>query len=135
MIWLPLARLIVLCSSAAALSQERYEYAKQSCTVFNASFSGLPAQGHALREKSMNAPVLEKFVASSSAQAAIDFTQEMVRIDSTNGKEEALARQLEAKLKSLEVGKVWCEKTYEGRFNTLWEVDSGKPGPHLLFTG
>ncbi len=83
----------------------------------------------------MNAPVLEKFVASSSAQAAIDFTQEMVRIDSTNGKEEALARQLEAKLKSLEVGKVWCEKTYEGRFNTLWEVDSGKPGPHLLFTG
>jgi len=84
----------------------------------------------------MNAPVLEKKLASSSAaQVAIDFTQQMVRIDSTNGKEEALARQLEAKLKSLRVGKVWCEKTYEGRLNTLWEVDSGKPGPHLLFTG
>jgi acetylornithine deacetylase len=84
----------------------------------------------------MNAPVLEKKLASAAAErAAIDFTQEMVRIDSTNGKEEALARQLEAKLSSLRVGNVWCEKTYEGRLNTLWEVDSGKAGPHLLFTG
>jgi acetylornithine deacetylase len=83
----------------------------------------------------MNAPVLEKLASSAAAQAAIGFTQDMVRIDSTNGKEDELARQLEAKLNSLRVGRVWCEKTYEGRLNTLWEVDSGKPGPRLLFTG
>ena len=66
---------------------------------------------------------------------SIDITQQMVRIDSTNGKEDALARDLETRLKALKVGKVWCEKTYEGRLNTLWEVDSGKSGPSLLFTG
>src|SRR5262245_49325080 len=81
----------------------------------------------------MKAPVLEKL--SSATDVAIDFTQEMVRIDSTNGKEASLAHHLEAKLKSLGVGKVWCEKTFEGRINTLWEVNSGKPGRHLLFTG
>jgi len=83
----------------------------------------------------MNVPVLERVASSLAAKTAIDFTQEMVRTDSTNGKEDALARQLEARIASLGVGKVWCEKTYEGRLNTLWEVDSGKPGPRLLFTG
>jgi acetylornithine deacetylase/succinyl-diaminopimelate desuccinylase-like protein len=86
-------------------------------------------------KKMMNAPVLEKLALSAAAQTAIGFTQDMVRIDSTNGKEDELARQLEAKLNSLRVGRVWCEKTYEGRLNTLWEVDSGRPGPRLLFTG
>jgi acetylornithine deacetylase/succinyl-diaminopimelate desuccinylase-like protein len=87
------------------------------------------------QEKTMNAPVLEKLASSAAAATAIGFTQDMVRIDSTNGKEDELARQLEAKLNALRVGRVWCEKTYEGRLNTLWEVDSGKPGPRLLFTG
>ena len=45
----------------------------------------------------------------------------MVRIDSTNGKEDTLARRLESRLKSFGIGKVWCEKTYEGRLNTLWK--------------
>ena len=83
----------------------------------------------------MNTQTLDKLDASTAAGTAIGLTQEMVRIDSTNGKEDALARDLETRLKSLKVGKVWCEKTYEGRLNTLWEVDSGKPGPSLLFTG
>ena len=83
----------------------------------------------------MNAPVLEKLASSLATETAVGVTQEMVRIDSTNGKEDALARRLEARLKSLGVGKVWCEKTYEGRLNTLWEVDSGQAGPRLLFTG
>jgi acetylornithine deacetylase len=83
----------------------------------------------------MNAVVAEKLSLSLAAETAVGFTQEMVRIDSTNGKEDALARQLETRLKSLGVGKVWCEKTYEGRLNTLWEIDSGRVGPRLLFTG
>ena len=83
----------------------------------------------------MNTQTLDKLDASTAAETAIGLTQEMVRIDSTNGKEDTLARDLETRLKSLKVGKVWCEKTYEGRLNTLWEVDSGKPGPSLLFTG
>jgi acetylornithine deacetylase len=83
----------------------------------------------------MNIPVLEKLASSAAAKTAIDLTQELVRTDSTNGKEDALARQLEGRLASLGTGKVWCEKTYEGRLNTLWEVDSGRSGPRLLFTG
>src|ERR1700730_14089015 len=83
----------------------------------------------------MNVPVLERLASSVAAKTAIDFTQDMVRTDSTNGKEDALARQLEARIASLGVGKVWCEKTYEGRLNTLWEVDSGRAGPRLLFPG
>jgi acetylornithine deacetylase len=83
----------------------------------------------------MNTQTLDKIGASSAAETAISLTQEMVRIDSTNGKEDALARDLETRLKALKVGKVWCEKTFEGRLNTLWEIDSGKSGPHLLFTG
>jgi acetylornithine deacetylase len=86
-------------------------------------------------EKKMNAPVLEKLASSLATETAVGVTQEMVRIDSTNGKEDELARRLETRLKSLGVGKVWCEKTYEGRLNTLWEVDSGRAGPRLLFTG
>jgi acetylornithine deacetylase/succinyl-diaminopimelate desuccinylase-like protein len=83
----------------------------------------------------MNTQTLDKIGASTAAETAIGLTQEMVRIDSTNGKEDALARDLETRLKALKVGKVWCEKTYEGRLNTLWEIDSGKSGPSLLFTG
>lgn len=83
----------------------------------------------------MNTQTLDKIGASTAAETAIGLTQEMVRIDSTNGKEDTLARDLETRLKSLKVGKVWCEKTYEGRLNTLWEIDSGKPGRSLLFTG
>jgi acetylornithine deacetylase len=86
-------------------------------------------------EKAMTSAVLEKVGSSLATDASVSITQEMVRIDSTNGKEDTLARQLESRLKSFGIGKVWCEKTYEGRLNTLWEVDSGKPGPHLLFTG
>ena len=83
----------------------------------------------------MNTKVLERVSSSLASDTSIALTQNMVRIDSTNGKEDALACDLEARLKSLRVGQVWCEKTYEGRLNTLWEVDSGKPGPSLLFTG
>ncbi len=83
----------------------------------------------------MTSAVLEKVGSFLATDASVGVTQEMVRIDSTNGKEDTLARQLEARLKSFGIGKVWCEKTYEGRLNTLWEVDSGKSGPHLLFTG
>jgi acetylornithine deacetylase len=86
-------------------------------------------------EKIMNARVTEKVSSSLAVETSIGLTQNMVRIDSTNGKEDLLARDLETRLKSLRIGKVWCEKTYEGRLNTLWEIDSGKPGPHLLFTG
>ena len=70
------------------------------------------------------------------AQAvSVGVTQEMVRIDSTNGKEAELGHKLAAQLKSLGVGRVWCEEVFDGRVNTFWEVDSGRPGPHLLFTG
>jgi acetylornithine deacetylase/succinyl-diaminopimelate desuccinylase-like protein len=86
-------------------------------------------------ENAMTSRVLEKVDSSLAADVSVGLTQEMVRIDSTNGKEDTLARRLETRLKSFGIGKVWCEKTYEGRLNTLWEVDSGKPGPHLLFTG
>src|ERR1700737_1694258 len=83
----------------------------------------------------MMSRVLEKGGASFATDVSVGFTQEMVRIDSTNGKEDTLARQLETRLKSFGIGKVWCEKTYEGGLNPLWEGDSGKSGPHLLFTG
>ena len=56
----------------------------------------------------MNALVFEKVGASLAAETSIGLTQDMVRIDSTNGKEDTLARDLEAKLKSLGVGTVWC---------------------------
>jgi acetylornithine deacetylase len=70
------------------------------------------------------------------AQAtSIGITQEMVRTDSTNGKEAHLGLALADHLKSLGVGRVWCEEVFDGRVNTLWEIDTGRPGPHLLFTG
>jgi acetylornithine deacetylase/succinyl-diaminopimelate desuccinylase-like protein len=65
----------------------------------------------------------------------VGVTQDMVRTDSTNGKEGSLGRQLATYLKSLDAGRVWCEDVFDGRVNTLWEIDSGRPGPHLLFTG
>ena len=43
----------------------------------------------------MNALVLEKVGASLAAETSIGLTQDMVRIDSTNGKEDALARDLD----------------------------------------
>ena len=83
----------------------------------------------------MNSVVMEKFDNALAGELAIDLTQHMVRIDSTCGKEAWLARQLESRLKALSVGKVWCEQVDAERYNTLWEIDSGRPGPHLLFTG
>lgn len=83
----------------------------------------------------MDARLQEKVASSVAAETSIALTQELVRIDSTNGREDALARDLEMRLQSLGVGKVWCETTYQGRLNTLWQIDSGKRGPHLLFTG
>jgi acetylornithine deacetylase len=66
---------------------------------------------------------------------SIDITQQMVRIDSTNGKEADLGNRLAAQLELIGVGRVWVEEVFDGRVNTFWEIDSGKPGPHLLFTG
>ena len=42
----------------------------------------------------MNALVFEKVGASLAAETSIGLTQDMVRIDSTNGKEDTLARDL-----------------------------------------
>jgi acetylornithine deacetylase/succinyl-diaminopimelate desuccinylase-like protein len=83
----------------------------------------------------MSVAVLEKVGTGLALDTSVGVTQEMVRIDSTNGKETELARRIEARLQSFGVGKVWCEAVPEGHFNVLWEVDSGKPGPHLLLTG
>lgn len=83
----------------------------------------------------MNSVVVDKFDNALAGDLAIEVTQDMVRIDSTCGKEARLARQLENRLKALGVGRVWCEQVDAERYNTLWEVDSGRPGPHLLFTG
>ena len=83
----------------------------------------------------MSAAILEKFDKVMASDTSIGVTQEMVRTDSTSGKEGVLALQLEARLKSFGVGKVWCEEVSPGRLNTIWQVDSGRPGPHLLLTG
>src|ERR1700687_2639917 len=83
----------------------------------------------------MIASVIETVDRHLALKISIGVTQEMVRTDSTNGKEGSLGRQLADRLKSLDVGRVWCEDVFDGRVNTLWEVDSRKPGPHLLFTG
>lgn len=74
-------------------------------------------------------------VSNLATETSVRLTQSMVRTDSTCGYEGPLARQLEEELKALDLGKVWCEEVGEGRYNTLLEVDSGRPGPHLLFTG
>jgi acetylornithine deacetylase/succinyl-diaminopimelate desuccinylase-like protein len=79
--------------------------------------------------------VIEAVDRHLAQKVSVGVTQEMVRTDSTNGKEGSLGRQLADQLKSLGVGRVWCEDVFDGRVNTLWEIDSGKPGAHLLFTG
>jgi acetylornithine deacetylase len=83
----------------------------------------------------MTADVLEKVDRHLAKKISVGVTQDMVRTDSTNGKEGGLGRQLATYLKALGVGRVWCEDVFDGRVNTLWEIDSGRPGPHLLFTG
>jgi len=83
----------------------------------------------------MIANVIEIVDRHLAQKISVGVTQEMVRTDSTNGKEGDLGRQLAKRLASLNGGRVWCEDVFDGRVNTLWEVDSGKPGPHLLFTG
>ena len=83
----------------------------------------------------MTADVLEKVDRHLAKKVSVGVTQDMVRTDSTNGKEGSLGRQLATYLKSLGAGRVWCEDVFDGRVNTLWEIDSGRPGPHLLFTG
>jgi acetylornithine deacetylase/succinyl-diaminopimelate desuccinylase-like protein len=83
----------------------------------------------------MIADVIEIVDRHLAQKISVGVTQQMVRTDSTNGKEGDLGRQLAQHLTSLNVGRVWCEDVFDGRVNTLWEVDSGKPGPHLLFTG
>jgi acetylornithine deacetylase/succinyl-diaminopimelate desuccinylase-like protein len=83
----------------------------------------------------MVADVIEKVDRHLAKAISIGVTQEMVRVDSTNGIEGDLGRKLATRLKSFDVGRVWCEDVMDGRVNTFWEVDSGKPGPHLLLTG
>jgi acetylornithine deacetylase/succinyl-diaminopimelate desuccinylase-like protein len=79
--------------------------------------------------------LVEKVETKLARDLSIDVTQEMVRVDSVCGNEAELARLLESRLKRLKIGKVWCEETPHDRFNTLWQIDSGRPGPHVLFTG
>jgi hypothetical protein len=43
----------------------------------------------------MNSQMLDKIDASTATEMAIDLTQEVVRIDSTNGEADVLARDLE----------------------------------------
>jgi acetylornithine deacetylase len=83
----------------------------------------------------MIADVIETVDRHLAQKISVGVTQEMVRTDSTNGKEGGLGRQLADHLKSLGVGRVWCEDVFDGRVNTLWQIDSGQAGPHLLFTG
>jgi acetylornithine deacetylase/succinyl-diaminopimelate desuccinylase-like protein len=83
----------------------------------------------------MLASVIDSVDRHLAQKISVGLTQDMVRTDSTNGKEGDLGRRLAAQLRSLGVGRVWCEDVFDGRVNTFWEIDSGKPGPHLLFTG
>ena len=83
----------------------------------------------------MDTDLLEKIADPAAAALSVDLTQQLVRTDSTCGKEAQLGSELERYLKSLGIGRVWTEDVFDGRINTLWEIDSGKPGPHLLFTG
>ena len=83
----------------------------------------------------MQADVVERVTGALDDALSVDVTQGLVRTDSTCGKEAVLAAELEARIAAIGVGKVWREEVFDGRSNTLWEVDSGKPGPHLLFTG
>ena len=72
---------------------------------------------------------------SLAVETSVDLTRALVRTDSTNGKEGEIGRQLEDYLKRFRVGKVWSQTVFDDRVNTFWEIDSGKPGPHLLLTG
>ena len=83
----------------------------------------------------MQADVVERVTGALDDALSVDVTQGLVRTDSTCGKEAVLAAELEARIAAIGVGRVWREEVFDGRSNTLWEVDSGKPGPHLLFTG
>lgn len=83
----------------------------------------------------MNTATANRIDTSLDTKTSVAITQAMVRIDSTSGKETVLARDVETRLKALKVGKVWCEEIPDGRLNTLWQIDSGRPGPHLLLTG
>jgi len=83
----------------------------------------------------MNSAVIDRLDDQLASRLAVDVTQQMVRIDSTCGKETRLASDLAARLKDLGIGRVWREQVDAERYNTLWQVDSGIPGPHLLFTG
>lgn len=83
----------------------------------------------------MTESVREKLTNGIDRDFAIALTQEMVRVDSTNGKEAELAKVVETRLAGLGYGKAWLEEAMPGRWNALWQVDSGKTGPHLLFTG
>ena len=57
-------------------------------------------------------------------------SQELVRTDSTCGKEAVLAAELEERIQAIGMGKVWREEVFDGRSNTLWQVDSGRGGGH-----
>src|SRR5580692_6592872 len=81
--------------------------------------------GPALQELRMMANVIEIVDRHLAQEVSVGVTQEMVRTDSTNGKEGDLGRRLAKHLSSLNVGRVWCEDVFDGRVNTLWEVDSG----------
>src|ERR1700730_15288351 len=83
----------------------------------------------------MRANALELVDRHLAQNVSIDITQQMVRIDSTNGKGADLGNRLAAQLELIGVGRVWVEEVFDGRANTFWEIDSGRPGPHLLFTG
>jgi len=83
----------------------------------------------------MDAVIEKELDGSLASELAIGVTQEIVRTDSTCGKEGKVAFQLADRLKALGVGKVWCDQVDAERYNTLWQVDSGREGPHLLFTG
>ena len=83
----------------------------------------------------MRAAVLEKVDAALDDALSLDVTRGLVRTDSTCGKEAVLAVELEDRIGALGIGRVWREEVFDGRSNTLWEVDGGRPGPHLLFTG
>ena len=83
----------------------------------------------------MQTDLLERVTGALDDALSVDVTQELVRTDSTCGKEAVLAAELEERIRAIGVGRVWREEVFDGRSNTLWEVDSGRPGPHLLFTG
>ena len=83
----------------------------------------------------MQPGVLDRVSGSLDEALSLEVTQKLVRTDSTCGKEAVLAAELEDHLKQIGIGRVWCEDVFDGRSNTLWQVDSGRPGPHLLFTG